>query len=242
MMSYLGYTIEIGNTNKDILFAIKTKLNELGFGPLTPTIANYGLKTVEAVKSFQKSKGLIQDGRIGELTWEKLFSEVTDTNYRTSFTLRVRAVGIALTKKGIKELTGNNDGVEIEAILRKVGLNKGHPYCQAGIYDSFDIAAHELSVINPVPRTAGVLDCYNKANKAGFLVTEPELGDQFFMDFGGGKGHAGLIIKRLPNNKLHTIEFNTSEDPTIPSEDRDGGGVFERIRNMSSIKGYARYK
>ena len=245
MIPYPGHIIEVGNTEKDILFAIKTRLNELGYGPLTPSIANYGLQTMKVVKKFQFDNYLIRDGEIGELTWTRLFG-VRGVKTVSSTIFRIRMVEIAFTQLHVRELTGKNDGVDVEKYLRAIGLGKGYPYCQAGINWCGDEAGRQLQVPNLVPETGGVLECYRMAKQKGYIVTgEPQRGDQGFMDFGGGKGHTFLVNRPTTNGRVFTVEFNTSFDPTTPAEDRDGGkngGVFERSRKLSTVKAYARYQ
>lgn len=68
----------------------------------------------------------------------------------------------------------------------------------------------------------------------------PKFGDIFIMDFGKGNGHCGMVLS-IVGDRIHTIEGNTSSDPLLPAEDREGNGVFERSRKTSSInKGFIR--
>ncbi len=111
----------------------------------------------------------------------------------------------------------------------------------ASVYYEFNEAAKQLGVVNPVPKTAGVLDCWNKAKGKYSIAGSPQPGDQFIMDFGAGHGHTGLIEKII-GNKMQTLEGNTSSDPSLPSEDREGNGFFTRLRPISSVnKGFLRY-
>jgi len=59
----------------------------------------------------------------------------------------------------------------------------------------------------------------------------------FFIDTGGGKGHAGIVVANR-NGRLETIEGNTNDNGS-----REGIGVFRRTtRSIGSINlGFARY-
>lgn len=239
-MNYCGKVISEGSTDQVAVKAIKLRLNEAIGTKFDLTNPNFGPATKEAVKTFQRKNQLIADGAVGELTWERLFT-VIELQEPSSPILRIRAMEIAKTQLFVREKTGHNDGKEVEAYLKLLGLPKGYPWCMAFVYWCFSEAAKQLDVLNPVPKTAGVMDCYSKA-KGKYLVTgEPEPGDQFIMDFGKGNGHTGLVEdNRKP--KVYTVEGNTAADPTYAGEDRDGNGIFERNRSISGIKAFLRYE
>jgi hypothetical protein len=61
----------------------------------------------------------------------------------------------------------------------------------------------------------------------------------FFIDTGGGKGHAGIVVKNV-NALLQTIEGNTTD----VSGSREGIGVFRRNRRKvfdPSFLGFVQY-
>jgi hypothetical protein len=241
MQDYPGHVIDQGSSDQDAIIAIKQRLIELGFGPLDPTSTRFGIKTEERVKAFQKANQLVQDGEVGELTWTRLFT-VSIIQPPASFVLRLRAVEIADTQLFVRELTGRNDGKEVEQYLAGVGLGKGFAWCMAFVYWSFTQAAKELNIANPVPKTAGVLNCLEIARTMGKKIVQvPEPGDQGIMDFGGGKGHTFLVNELRPGGKVFTVEGNTSADPSYKGEDREGNGVFERNRPINSAIAYIRY-
>lgn len=205
----------------------------------------FGSTTQSTVKQLQKKFGLIQDGIVGDLTWETLYGrDAADKSscYSISDTFKLSVATLLTAQIGVKEKTGKNDGVEVEQYLESVGLGKGYAWCQAFLYWGFDNAANALGFKNPMPKTAGVLDCWNKSK--AFQVKKkarPESGDVFTMDFGKGQGHAGFVLE-VVGEYIHTVEGNTSADPSLPSEDRDGQGVYKRRRKISSINnGFIRY-
>jgi hypothetical protein len=239
-MKYKGVVITKGSKDSESVKAIKVKLNERTWSRLDTTNGNFGTSTESVVKEFQRTNQLRQDGEIGELTWERLFT-VSYEQPVISQDLISRVREIADTQLFVREKTGKNDGVEVEKYLKSVGLGKGWAWCMAYFFWLFETASIDLGIKNPVPKTAGVLDCLAKAKAAGLTVTlRPKVGDQFIMDFGGGKGHTGLV-EEVRGNRVFTNEGNTSADPTYAGEDREGNGVFERSRLISTIKAFIRY-
>lgn len=231
--------IKKGSTNDVAVKAIKVRLNDLMGLKLDVQNINFGLETEAAVRLFQKKNNLLADGVVGELTWERLFTVATKPK-PVATTLGARALEIAKTQLFVREKTGNNDGKEVEAYLKSVGLGKGYAWCMAFFFWGNQKAADELKIKNLVPKTAGVLDCLRKAKS--YVVTEPQPGDQFIMDFGGGHGHTGWVNEVRGDKNIFTVEGNTSADPTYKAQDREGNGVFERNRAISTITAFIRYE
>ncbi len=239
-MRYCGSIIKEGSTDQVAVKAIKIRLNTILGSTLDVTNGNFGASTKALVQQFQRKNLLIADGAVGELTWERLFTVILKEEPKSPI-LRIRALEIAKSYLYVREATGNNDGPEIEGFLKKLGFKKGTPWCQAGVYSWFDEGATELDVLNPVPKTASVLDCYNKAKGKYLVKGDPLPGDQFIMDFGGGKGHTGLV-NEVKGSRIYTVEGNTSADPTYVGQDREGNGMFERVRSISGMKAFLRYE
>jgi hypothetical protein len=211
---------------------IKARINEILGPSLDATSTTFGDSTEAVVKKFQASRRLVDDGEVGELTWSRLF-EVTTPITVSATTLALRALEVARTQLGVREATGHNDGAAVESYLRSVGLGKGYAWCASFIYWCFNQAAKALGVSNPLAQTGGVLDHLAKTH--GQIVHTPQVGDIFIMDFGEGKGHTG-IVKEVRGNMIVTVEGNTND-----ANSREGDGVYERIRSISSIKCFIRY-
>lgn len=237
-MLYPNQVIKKGSALSEAVKAVKVRLNLITGSTLDVTNGNFGDSTETVVKQFQKSRNLVQDGEIGEFTWEQLFKDVATPTAVSATTLSGRAIEIAKTQLKVREKTGHNDGEAVESYLKSVGLGKGYAWCAAFVYWCFNEAAKELGIKNPLDKTAGVLDHWNKSVTEH--VTTPQPGDIFIMDFGKGNGHTG-IVTAVKNDIVRTIEGNTGADPTTSAEDRDGQGVFERSRKISAIKGFIRY-
>lgn len=242
-MNWCGTVIKQGSKDAVSVKAIKVRLNTLLGSKLDVQNDNFGPSTEVVVKQFQKKAQLIQDGMVGQLTWERLFTEATEAKPHSNI-LRLRALEIADTQLFVREKTGKNDGVAVEKYLKSVNLGSGYAWCMAFVFWLFLRASEDLKVKNPVPKTAGVLDCYTKAKKLGYVVEHKDVqpGDQGIMDFGAGKGHTFIVTELKGTTHVYTVEGNTSADPTYAGEDRDGNGVFERNRSKSSILAFIRYE
>ncbi len=239
-MSYPEILLKKGSTDTGYVKEMKHRLNELGFGPLDESNSNFGDNTRNAVIAFQRSRLLNPDGEVGPLTWHRLYTERIAV-IPVASTLSGVALEICLSQLYVREKTGQNDGPEVELYLASVGLGKGNPYCIAFQYWAEDQGAHKLKVSNPMYKTGHVLTFWNHT-PAEYKFKDPQKGDLGIMDFGGGKGHI-FRVKKVVDKKVNTVEGNTSGDPTSATEDRDGQGVFERLRlsHSSLIKGYVRY-
>lgn len=161
--------------------------------------------------------------------------------------LSQKALEIAVSQEGVSEQPkGSNRGPEVDEYLRSVGLDpKGkYAWCAAFVYWCFAQAATQLQVSNPVFKTAGVLNHWNKAKArkilGGVALADPNLikpGMIFIMKFGGGTGHTGFVRRIDPIQKLiYTVEGNTNDDGS-----REGYEVALRKRPISSMFGFIDY-
>jgi hypothetical protein len=145
-----------------------------------------------------------------------------------------KSLQVAISQLGKEEVPrGSNWGEPVRTYLKTVGITFPASWCMALIYWCFNEASKQLGVINPLIKTGGVLNHYNKAPK--FRVLSPQVGDIFIMDFGNGTGHTG-IIESVEGDVIHTIEGNTNDEGS-----REGYEVCRRTRKKSTIKGYLRY-
>lgn len=259
-MDYPGRIIKMGEENGTVVKAVKRRLNqvlnlppELRLDPQNPT---YGAKMRQVVKLFQArnvdntGRALKQDGQIGSLTWEALFGGETvpvSTSASTPLLARVVQIAVGEEAKKIREIPPNsNRGPAVEGYLARAGVGPGLSWCCAFVYWCFDEAAKSLGRTNPMVRTAGCLDHWNRAPgkgakriPAGQAIQSPDLlapGMVFIMDHGRGLGHTG-IVERVGGGIVTTIEGNTDASMT-----REGGGVYRLSRKLVDInKGFIDY-
>ena len=140
---------------------------------------------------------------------------------------RTKIVGIAISQIGVREATGNNDGVQVEAFLKVTNLPKGNPWCaafvswvfkQAGFIKPqtawspglFPTARRTLS-----PKSADILGIYSLKLKR--------------------IAHCGLVERRQ-NNWIISVEGNTNIDGS-----REGDGVYRKWRHIRTISKFAEW-
>ena len=138
-------------------------------------------------------------------------------------------VAVAQSQLGVHvRPRGSNKGPEVNKYLASVSINFPAAWCTAFVY-----WCHEQAGISGVPKTGGALDMWNKAPKN--RVTHPQPGDVVIFDYGGGKGHTG-IIEAVDGDTLTTIEGNTNDDGS-----REGYEVARRQRSAGGAKGFLRF-
>jgi hypothetical protein len=255
---YPGHDFSIGVKDTASVRKIQQRLNEIGCGPVSVS-GSFDSQTRAAVQLFQarsvdaQGQSLKMDGIVGLLTWGALFGLHTRSsivNLPVSELLK-NSLSVAATQVGVmEEPPGSNRGPRVDEYLRAVGLDPSkdsYPWCAAFVYWSFQQAATRAATVNPVIRTSGVLNHWNKAGQAGvtrllqnevlndFSLLKPGL--IFVISTGGGKGHMG-IVEDFRDDRLITIEGNTN----LPG-DREGVGVFRRDgRKLTEInKGFISY-
>jgi CHAP domain-containing protein/putative peptidoglycan binding protein len=258
-MEYPARVIKAGEADAGIVKAIQVRLTELGFGPLDRR-GTFGPETTSAVQLFQtrhldaNGVALKRDGKVGSLTWAALFGDDTvpvATEPRSDFLRAVLAR--AASQEGVRERPkDSNGGPEVDQYLSRAGVPPTlpaprKPWCCAFTYWCFDETARAQGRRNPMVRTAGVMDHWNRAASvsgasrlaAARAVADPSLvapGMLFVIDAGQGHGHTGFV-EVVNGGRIRTIEGNTDQ-----SGSREGGGVYRSNRKLADInRGYIDY-
>jgi hypothetical protein len=261
-MDYPGRIIKLGEADALIVKALKQRLNQLlvldpdAKRKLNASDPNFGPTMKQVVKLFQArhvdglGRPLKQDGEIGSLTWEALFgSQSVPASDKPGNPLLVQVLAQAKGEEArqVREVPRNsNRGPQVDVYLKRAGVSPGLSWCCAFVYWCFDEAANALALTNPMVRTAGCLDHWNRSPAQGArrimaaqAVRNPGLvraGMVFIMDHGGGLGHTGLVEK-LEGGLMTTIEGNTDA-----SRSREGGGVYRLTRKLVEVnKGFIAY-
>lgn len=132
------------------------------------------------------------------------------------------ALGIAATQLGQKE-TGPNSGPMVDQYLHSVGLEPGNSWCAAFVHWCFQQAANAMEMLNPCPKTGGVLRLWELAPDETKVKT-PTRGSIIIMDHGNGHGHTGLVETVNGGGLIETIEGNTNRGGS-----RNGDSVWRHI-------------
>ena len=235
----MNVILKHGDKNADVLW-LQDCLYKVGFPIDRDGI--FGPQTETAVRLFQKEAGLTVDGLAGPITMSKLDPGWARGNNadisKPANDYISRVIKIAQSYDGVRE-TSENRGPHIDQWLAELGINFAAPWCMAFVQGCFRQAALEMGIEDPLkPDTAGVLDLWNRVPK-GWRVgaLNGRAGDIMIMDFGGGKGHTG-IVTGYSNGMYITMEGNTND-----AGSRDGDCVAEKYRRKYSggkLKGFVR--
>lgn len=128
----------------------------------------------------------------------------------------------------VRERGGNNRGPEVEAIIASTGLagTGAYAWCAATIEFAAEVAGVTLGPSDPVSARVQAWRQWASANNR--LLTVPARGRLALFVNADGTGHIGIVAQVLPNGRLRTFEGNTSSGDQ--GSQRDGGGLYERIR------------
>lgn len=249
-MKYPGRIIKKGEKEKKYVLAVQKRLEDLGLADFGDS-GVFGPKTEQAVKLFQtrftdaNGNELVHDGKVGSITWAALFGpETVPVNEEAKTQGLTSVIDIAIAEIGKSEFpAGSNWGPDVKEYLNSVGINFPAPWCAAFVYWCFEQAAVKNGKKNPVVKTGSVLSHWNKSTGKKISLLDarnnPGLvkpGHIFIMDFGGGKGHTGLV-EAVNGGFLTVIEGNTNDGGS-----REGIGVFRRTRKIAGInKGFIEY-
>lgn len=156
-------------------------------------------------------------------------------------TLKEKALEIAHGEIGKQEIPLNSNwGPHVQKYLAAVGITFPAFWCMAFVIWCIKQACEKMGVKFPLKTTAGVMDLYLwvKQNHPDWIFHSPMPGDIFIMDFGGGKGHTGFVLKAF-DLISETIEGNSNDEGS-----RNGYEVAHRsgdlCRKNSTIKAYIR--
>lgn len=144
--------------------------------------------------------------------------------------VRAKLVNAAYKYVGVREKTGNNDGKDVEAILARVGLKKGNPWCAAlqySIHDDSNIKAPKSGYCPDWFKT-NVVYRRNKLSPTKFISKKGQVCG-FFIESKGRIGHVGMIVGEMGDFYV-TIEGNTND-----AGSDEGEGCYKKLRRKVSI-------
>lgn len=159
---------------------------------------------------------------------------------------KLAEIALVESRKHIRETDGSNRGPGIEKYWTAVSYRDGYkdrqPYCAAAVcWMVAEAARFGVNWRSPLPTFAAVKEFLawarkEMANGRAIVFTmndpayHPEPGD--IICFLPKLSHLGVVVG-FPGLTIDTVEANTSPEPLTPDEDRDGGGVYRRVRKIT---------
>lgn len=133
---------------------------------------------------------------------------------------------------GVREATGNNDGIEVEKFLKSTGLGKGYAWCAAFVNWCF-IQCGIKTVKSPAWSPSWFPNDKVIYKRNNTIKRQPQSGDVFGIWFSSKKrvAHVGFIDDwQNGSDYAITVEGNTNT-----AGSRDGDGVYKKRRLKRQI-------
>ena len=126
----------------------------------------------------------------------------------------------------VREVGGNNHGPWVDAILGATGLGTGFAWCAAAIEFCCQVAGTTLGPTKGAAAVANWRAWASQNRRIGIIPARGRLATRLNQD--GLTGHMGIVAEVRADGSLRTYEGNTM--PGTEGDQRDGGGLYERIR------------
>jgi len=185
-----------------------------------------------SINDIKEFNGLTSDiifvDQILNIPPKESYDIIENTNHLDNLDLkkRIEIRNIYYSQIGVRELTGNNDGLMVEKFLLSAGLGKGYPWCAAFIYWTLKEANIDLNLQHP----AWVPSYFTKENiiyvRGEINKRPPVFGDMIgiWFESKGRLAHIGFYDGEN-SDYYFTVEGNTNEDGS-----REGDGVYRKRR------------
>lgn len=129
---------------------LQSLLNQHGANPVLAIDHDFGNATEKAVKAFQRSRGLLVDGKVGEATWSALYNKDTVGKFLTEQDFQVAAefLGVEVAAiKAVAEVESLGNGFLPDG--RTKILFERHKFYKYYAATMGKTAANKLMQINP---------------------------------------------------------------------------------------------
>lgn len=132
---------------------------------------------------------------------------------------------------GIRELTGNNDGKEVEKYLASCGLKKGFPWCAAFVNWNLLECGISLDISGPAYVPSYFKKSWLVYERGSINKRPPQSGDLIgiWFESKGRLAHIGFF-DRSEGDFYIIVEGNTNEEGS-----REGDGVYRKKRLKKQI-------
>lgn len=138
------------------------------------------------------------------------------------------AVQVALSQVGVREVGNSNNGADVNKYRN--GVQNGVAWCASFVSWCYGKGQNSNNA-KTFGYTASSQDIRMKAERAGFYRKAnsgytPKVGDVVVWNYGGGKGHVGIVSKVNADGSFKTVEGNCSNS------------VRELTRHRSEVDGF----
>ena len=131
----------------------------------------------------------------------------------------------------VREEGGANRGSWVARFLKSVGLGVGYPWCAAAMDWACDVSGVWSG------NSGAVRHWVSRAKDAQRLRSTPQRGRACYrLNPGGMTGHIGIVVAVLVDGRIESLEGNTS--PGVKGSQRDGDGLYRRVRDASFWHGF----
>lgn len=138
---------------------------------------------------------------------------------------------------GVRELTGHNDGKQVEEFLASCGLPKGQPWCAAFVCWTFKKAGVKAIVSGYSPNWfTSKYVVWTRGAKNNFTPQPADVGGLWFANKGRIAHTFFIDIWPAGSSIAITVEGNTNE-----AGSREGDGVYRKRRLKTQLYKISRY-
>lgn len=157
-------------------------------------------------------------------------------------------ISIASLYVGTHEEGGDNRGSQVEEFQKVAGGHAGQAWCMDFVQFCIEQVAEKFKSPSVLWKSQLVMDVWNKT-PAMCRLSQPLAGAimiwEMFDENGQALpvGHCGIVTDALADQWVKTIEGNTGPGSSDPNQDRNGDGVYQRVRhivgtNRMRVKGW----
>jgi hypothetical protein len=166
--------------------------------------------------------------------------------------LKQKVVTSYTSQIGVRELTGQNDGKEVDMYLASTGFTnnklyrektgKGYAWCAAFVTWSFKESTKDIHYVIKIPASAWAPSWFPPSNtiyvKGKPTKVKPERADVFGIYYAKDDriGHVGFIDDWPEGEYVVTVEGNTNA-----AGSREGDGVYRKKRLKANIYKVSRW-
>ncbi|MBR1680333.1 CHAP domain-containing protein [bacterium] len=130
--------------------------------------------------------------------------------YSASSTRAQRAVEVALSQVGVREIGSSNNGSDVNKYRN--GVQNGVAWCASFVSYCYG-SGQNTNNNKTFGYTASSQEIRIKAEKAGYYRKAssgytPKVGDVVVWNYGGGKGHVGIVASVNADGSFQTVEGN----------------------------------